>query len=91
MKKIALLALFTGAACIAFGASGLTLDLNGFTMTGLADPAKACVGTTPPGGVKAPGNDATVGTDCQRVVPAHPHPDHRDLITHRDCRVTFIT
>jgi len=40
----------TGAACIAFGASGLTLDLNGFTMTGLADPAKACVGTTPPGG-----------------------------------------
>jgi hypothetical protein len=40
----------TGAACIAFGASGLTLDLNGFTMTGLADPAKACVGVTPPGG-----------------------------------------
>ena len=40
----------TGAACIAFGAGGLTLDLNGFTMTGLADPAKACVGVTPPGG-----------------------------------------
>jgi hypothetical protein len=40
----------TGAACMAFGASGLTLDLNGFSMTGLADPAKACVGTTPPGG-----------------------------------------
>ena len=31
-------------------ASGVTLDLNGFTMTGLADPAKACVGITPPGG-----------------------------------------
>jgi parallel beta helix pectate lyase-like protein len=40
----------TGAACIAFGAAGLTLDLNGFTMTGLADPAAACSGITPPGG-----------------------------------------
>jgi Right handed beta helix region len=34
----------TGAACIAFGAGGLTLDLNGFTMTGRADPATACFG-----------------------------------------------
>ena len=34
----------TGAACIAFGASGVTLDLNGFTMTGRADPATACFG-----------------------------------------------
>jgi len=40
----------TGAACIAFGAASVTLDLNGFTMTGLADPAKACFGITPPGG-----------------------------------------
>jgi parallel beta helix pectate lyase-like protein len=40
----------TGAACIAIGASGVTLDLNGFTITGLADPAKACFGMTPPGG-----------------------------------------
>ena len=40
----------TGAACIAFGAAGVTLDLNGFTMTGLADPATACSGITPPGG-----------------------------------------
>src|SRR5512133_1754921 len=40
----------TGAACIVFGAAGVTLDLNGFTMTGLADPSKACVGITPPGG-----------------------------------------
>ena len=40
----------TGAACIAFGAAGVTLDLNGFTMTALADPAKACVGINPPGG-----------------------------------------
>ena len=33
-----------GAACIAFGAPGVTLDLNGFTMTGQADPATACFG-----------------------------------------------
>ena len=32
----------TGAPCIAFGASGLTLDLKGFTMTGLADPQTTC-------------------------------------------------
>ena len=36
----------TGAACITFGAAGVTLDLNGFTMTGLADPATACSGTS---------------------------------------------
>jgi hypothetical protein len=40
----------TGAACIAFGAGGLTLDLNGFTITGLADPATACTGVAFPGG-----------------------------------------
>ena len=40
----------TGAACIAFGAGGLTLDLNGFTVTGLADPATACIGVAVPGG-----------------------------------------
>src|SRR6476646_7349203 len=36
----------TGAACIAIGAAGVTLDLNGFTMTGAADPATACFGGT---------------------------------------------
>lgn len=36
----------TGAPCIAFGASGLTLDLNGFSMTGLADPQTGCSGTS---------------------------------------------
>ena len=35
-----------GAACIAFGAAGVTLDLNGFTMTGAADPTTACFGGT---------------------------------------------
>lgn len=34
----------SGAACIAIGAPGITLDLNGFSMTGLADPATACFG-----------------------------------------------
>ncbi|MCC6366527.1 MAG: right-handed parallel beta-helix repeat-containing protein [Bryobacterales bacterium] len=34
----------TGAACIAVGAAGVTLDLNGFTMTGRADPATSCFG-----------------------------------------------
>jgi len=32
----------TGAPCIAFGASGLMLDLNGFSITGLADVQTTC-------------------------------------------------
>jgi hypothetical protein len=35
----------SGAPCIAFGAPGLTLDLNGFSMTGLADPQTGCSGS----------------------------------------------
>ena len=41
----------TDAPCIAIGASGITLDLNGFSMTGLADPETGCGGgpsTFPP-------------------------------------------
>jgi hypothetical protein len=34
----------TGAPCIVFGASRIQLRLNGFTMTGQADPATACSG-----------------------------------------------
>lgn len=34
-----------GAPCIAFGASGISLKLNGFTITGLADPVTGCAGT----------------------------------------------
>jgi parallel beta-helix repeat protein len=34
----------TGAPCIQFGASGIKLKLNGFTMTGLADPVRGCAG-----------------------------------------------
>jgi len=35
----------SGAPCIAFGASGLTLDLNGFSITGLGDPKTGCIGS----------------------------------------------
>lgn len=42
----------TGAPCIAFGASGLTLELNGYTVTGQADVQMTCSGgpttLTPP-------------------------------------------
>ena len=31
-----------GASCIKFGADNITLKLNGFSITGLADPAKGC-------------------------------------------------
>jgi hypothetical protein len=34
----------TGAPCFSFGASGVELRLNGFTITGRADPATACAG-----------------------------------------------
>jgi len=36
----------TGAPCIAFGAPGLELRLNGFFITGQADPTQACSGTS---------------------------------------------
>jgi len=34
----------TGAACIAFGAPGIALKLNGFTITGQADAVTGCAG-----------------------------------------------
>jgi len=36
----------TGGPCIAFGAPNIVLNLNGFTMTGLADPATGCKRTS---------------------------------------------
>jgi len=39
----------TGGPCIAFGASSLTLDLNGYSMTGLGDPLAGCAGPAGPG------------------------------------------
>ena len=35
----------TGGPCIAFGAPNIVLNLNGFTITGLADPTAGCRGT----------------------------------------------
>jgi hypothetical protein len=35
----------TGAPCITFGASDLTLDLNGYSITGLGDAQTGCAGT----------------------------------------------
>ena len=34
-----------GAACIVVAASGITLDMNGFSMTGLGDPETGCGGS----------------------------------------------
>ena len=34
----------SGASCIVIGAPSVTLDLNGFTITGLADPQTGCNG-----------------------------------------------
>jgi len=36
----------TGGPCIAFGAPNIVLSLNGFTITGLADAATGCKGTS---------------------------------------------
>jgi hypothetical protein len=36
----------TGGPCIAFGAPNISLLLNGFTITGPADPATGCGGTS---------------------------------------------
>lgn len=44
----------TGAPCIAIGAPNVTLELNGFTMTGQADPQIACSGA---------GTGAEIGID----------------------------
>jgi hypothetical protein len=38
----------TGAPCFAFGASGVELRLNGFSITGKADPVTACAGASTP-------------------------------------------
>jgi hypothetical protein len=40
----------TGAPCITFGASGLSLDLNGYSITGQGDPVTACGGGGGTGG-----------------------------------------
>jgi len=39
----------TGAPCITFATSGVTLDLNGYSLTGLGDPTAGCAGPQGPG------------------------------------------
>jgi hypothetical protein len=36
----------TGAPCLSFGSSNLTLDLNGYSITGQGDPVTACGGAS---------------------------------------------
>jgi hypothetical protein len=52
----------TGAACIVIGASHVTLDLNGFTMTGQADALTACNGASTGGeiGINVPNQTGVV-------------------------------
>ena len=53
----------TGAPCFSFAASGVELRLNGFTITGKADPATACAGaalTANEGGVFTNNQSAVV-------------------------------
>jgi hypothetical protein len=52
----------TGAACITFGASGISLRLNGFSMTGQADQVTGC------GGVSTAGEAGILITGMRGVV-----------------------
>ena len=54
----------TGATCIVLGAPGITLDLNGFALTGLADPEKACSGQSTAG-------EVGIDVNMQRDVVIH--------------------
>lgn len=54
----------TGAPCIALGAPNVTLELNGFTMTGHADPKTACGG----GGI---GPEIGIDVNAQTGVAIH--------------------
>jgi hypothetical protein len=54
----------TGAPCIAIGAPHVTLELNGFTMTGQADPQTACSGT---------GTGAEIGIEVNTQMDATIH------------------
>ena len=51
----------TGAPCLAFGAPNITLNLNGFSVTGQADPAAGCKGV-------AVANEVGISTNGQSNV-----------------------
>src|SRR5689334_10065509 len=52
----------TGAPCFSFGASGVQLRLNGFTITGKADPVTACAGAA------LTANEGGIATNSQNRV-----------------------
>jgi hypothetical protein len=52
----------TGAPCFSFGASGVELRLNGFTISGKANPVTACTG------VAQTPNESGIFTNSQRRV-----------------------
>ncbi len=56
----------TGAPCIAIGAPHVTLELNGFTMTGQADAQTGCKG-----GFAPPGVEVGIDVDAQTDVAIH--------------------
>ena len=56
----------TSAPCIAVGATSVKLDLNGFTMTGQADPQTGCSGVSFPNEV---GIDVNAQSDAVVVGP----------------------
>jgi hypothetical protein len=55
----------TGAACFSFGASGVELRLNGFTITGKGDPTTACAGAP------LTANEGGILTNSQNGVRVH--------------------
>ena len=68
-------AVTAGAPCIAIGAPNVRLDLNGFTMTGQADPQTGCSGAATPGEigieVNAQSNVLVVGPGLVQRFRAH--------------------
>jgi hypothetical protein len=56
----------TGAPCIAIGAPSVKLELNGFTMTGQADPLTGCSGVSIPAEI---GIDVNAQSDVVVVGP----------------------
>ena len=55
----------TGAPCFSFGAPGVELRLNGFTITGKADPTTACAGAA------LTANEGGILTNSQNGVRVH--------------------
>ncbi len=59
----------TGAPCISIGAPHLTLELNGFTITGQADPQTACSGG--PSTFAPPATEDGIQVNAQTDIAIH--------------------